>query len=87
MDYKEVEDYATTYQIQDQVILLQRESFEDFLKLQAYAIKLDPTTMTPAAALAVEPDAEQAYAHLAACEQIGKSLAKQYNDMLKDAKK
>jgi hypothetical protein len=83
MDYEQVQAHANAYGVQEQVMLLERETLEDFMTLQAHIIAgFDPRTITPQQALSVEPEVRRALAHLMSTDQVSQSLDKDYADLL-----
>jgi len=83
MEYGRVQQYAGLYQVQGEVMDLERESLEDFLNLQSYtAYRFDPDKVTAAQAAAREPDVRRALAHLEAMDEVAVGLSQAYDKAL-----
>jgi hypothetical protein len=83
MDYQEVQGYAGTYQLQEQLMQLQTETLNDFLQMQSYTVYgFDPDKVTPAYAAAAEVDVRRALSHLEAMEQIAAGMSAVYDRVL-----
>ena len=83
MEYGQVQQYAGLYQVQGEVMDLERESLEDFLNLQSYtAYRFDPDKVTAAQAAAREPDVRRALAHLEAMDEVAVGLSQAYDKAL-----
>jgi len=83
MEYRMVQEYAGLYQVQGEVMDLERESLEDFLTLQAYTTyRFDPDKVTAAQAAAREPEVRRALAHLEAMDEVAAGLTQAYDKAL-----
>ena len=79
MDYKQVQDFAAAYTIQDETMRLERVTLDDFILLQSHAVHgFDPTKITPAQATAAEPEITHALAHLIATTDYARGLDQEY---------
>ena len=84
MNYDKAQKYAATYHVQDEVMELQKETLGQYLRLQSYVIAgFDPDKMTEVQAQTAGVDVRQTLAHLEAMDQVGQSLANDYNEALK----
>lgn len=87
MEYSRVQNFAAAYQLQEEWMRLQRETLEDFLKMNTYVVyHFDPKNFSAADAALVEPDVRSALIHLVALRQIGDGLAKEYDRALREEK-
>ncbi len=87
MDYKQVQDFAAAYTIQEETMRLQRNTLDDFLTLQSHAVHgFDPTKVTPAEATAAEPEVRRTIVHLVATSDYARGLDQEYAKALGEAK-
>ena len=79
MEYPHVQRYATAYQLQDEFSRMQEQTFDEFLRLQSYAVfEFDPNKMPPAEAKTAATDVRLVVSHLQAMDQVGEALSKVY---------
>ena len=83
MEYEQVQRYASAYQTQGEMMRLEQETLDDFLRLQSYSVYgFDPAKFTAADATAAEPEVRRALAHLEAMEQVAKGVTDGYDKAL-----
>lgn len=84
MDYDQVERYAAAYQVQDELMRLEQETLDDFLRMQSYSVYgFDPAKVTAEDAKGAEPEVRRALAHLVAMEQVAQGVATGYEQTLR----
>ena len=84
MDYKTVQQFAQSYDLQDVYNGLQKQTLDNYLNLNSHvAAKNDPKSLTPQEAEATMPDVRVTMAHLGAMRDFSRGLLQSYNEALK----
>ena len=84
MDYKAVQRFAESYDLQEVYNGLQNQTLNNYLSLNSHvAAKKDPKSLTPQEAEATMPDVRVAMAHLGAMRDVSGGLLKSYDEALK----
>ena len=79
MDYDEAQRYAGAYQLQEEVMRIERVTLDDFLELESYAVNgFDAAHVTPELAASAEPQVRVALSHLIAWQQFMAGLQANY---------
>jgi hypothetical protein len=83
MSYNEVQGYTGIYHVQEELMLQEHDTLNDYLQVQAYTVYgFDPDKVTATEAAVAEADVRRALAHLVAMEQIGASMTAIYDKAL-----
>jgi hypothetical protein len=84
MDYKAVQQFAESYDLQDVYNGLQNQTLNNYLNLNAHiAASKDPKSLTPQNAEAAMPDVRTTIAHLGAMRDLSHGLLQSYDEALK----
>ena len=84
MDYKAVQRFAESYDLQEVYLGLQNQTLNNYLNLNSHvAAKNDPKSLTPQEAEATMPDVRVTMAHLGAMRDLSHGLLQSYDEALK----
>jgi cell division protein FtsB len=84
MNYKSVQRFAESYDLQEVFNELQNQTLDNYLNLDSHiAAKKDPKDLTPQEAQAAMPDVRVTMAHLGAMRDLSGGLLKSYDEALK----
>ena len=84
MDYKAVQRFAESYDLQEVYNGLQNQTLNNYLNLNSHvAAKKDPKSLTPQEAEATMPDVRVTMAHLGAMRDMSHGLLQSYDEALK----
>ncbi len=84
MDYKAVQQFAESYDLQEVYNGLQNQTLNNYLNLNSHiAAERDSKSLTPQEAKAAMPDVRTTMAHLVAMQDISRGLLQSYDEALK----
>jgi hypothetical protein len=84
MDYKAVQRFSESYDLQDVYNRLQSQTLDNYLNLNSHvAAKSDPKSLTPQEAEATMSDVRVTMAHLGAMRDLSRGLLQSYDEALK----
>ena len=83
MDYKAVQKYAESYDLQEVYNGLQSQTLNNYLNLNSHVAAKDAKSLTPQEAEATMPDVRVTMAHLGAMRDLSGGLLKSYDEALK----
>lgn len=84
MNYKMVQQFAESYDLQEVFTGLQNQTLDNYLKLNSHiATAKDAKSLTPQEAEAAIPDVRNTMAHLGAMRDLSGGLLKSYDESLK----
>lgn len=91
MDYKEINQYTITYELQSKTAALERQTLDKWLQVQRVAWLLndraDLKGLSDADIADIEHSASEAFSYTSALQEMERTLEKRYSELMDSPKK